>query len=63
MKKWTKEEIKHLMMYAEASDMETMEQHYEYIHHMMYNEGNHPDFPIRTLAAITTKIRQLCNYK
>ena len=60
MSKWTEEEVKHLMMYVEASDDETMEEMYEYVHHMMYKEGNHPDFPMRSLSAVTTKIRQVC---
>jgi hypothetical protein len=58
--KWTEEEVKHLMMCVEASDEETMKELYEYVHHMMYNEGNHPDFPVRTLSAITAKIRKVC---
>lgn len=60
MKKWTKKEIQTLMNYVEASDDETMEQLYEYVHYMMYNEGNHPDFPNRTLSATTNKIRKIC---
>lgn len=59
-KKWTEEEVEHLMMYVEASDDETMEELYEYVHHMMYNEGNHPDFPVRSLPAVTAKIRKVC---
>jgi len=32
MAKWTEEEVKHLMMYVEASDDETMDELYEYVH-------------------------------
>lgn len=60
MNKWTNEEIEQMMMYVEACDDETMEELYEYVHHMMYKEGNHPDFKERTLSAITAKIRKLC---
>ena len=41
MNKWTEEEEKHLMMYVEDSDDKTSEEIYEYVYHMMYNEGNH----------------------
>ena len=61
MSKWTEEEVKHLMMYVEASDDETMQEMYEYVYHMMYKEGNHPDFPARTLSAVIAKIRQVCH--
>ena len=60
MSKWLDKEVKQLMMYVEASDDKTMEELYEYVHHMMYKEGNHPDFPVRTLSAVTAKIRKFC---
>lgn len=60
MIKWTKEEVEHLMMYVEASDDERMDELYEYVHYMMYDEGNHPDFPVRSLSAVTAKIRKVC---
>lgn len=60
MNKWTKQEVEYLIVYAEASDDETMTEMYEYVHHMMYKEGNHPDFPVRSLSAITSKLRSVC---
>lgn len=57
MRLWTFSETQALMRYLEASDEERMDEKYAYVHHMMYNEGNHPGFPKRTLSAITAKIR------
>lgn len=55
--KWTQEEIDTALGYAISCDEETMEDTYNYVHNMMYNEGNHPKFPIRTLSALTRKLR------
>ena len=61
MAKWVEKEVNTLMGYAHAADEDTMVDLYEHVHHMMYKEGNHPEFPARTLSAVTSKIRQVCN--
>jgi len=57
--KWSEKECELLLSYAIASDEERKSDRDEYVRHMMYFEGSHPDFKIRSQAAVARKIRQL----
>lgn len=49
---WTEKEKDVLLGYAQSSDEETVNDMMEYIRHMMYFEGNHPEFKERSVSAI-----------
>lgn len=51
-KLWTEHEKSLLLGYAQSSDEETIEDIIEYIRHMMYFEGNHPELRERSVSAI-----------
>lgn len=51
-KLWTEHEKSLLFGYAQSSDEETIEDIIEYIRHMMYFEGNHPELRERSVSAI-----------
>lgn len=50
--KWTQEEKDALLGYAQASDEETVEEMISYIRHMLYMEGNHPEFTEKSESAV-----------
>ena len=50
--KWTDREKSILLGYAQSSDEETVEDTVEYIRHMMYFEGNHPELKERSVGAV-----------
>ena len=52
MKNWTENEKKLILGYAQASDDENIAEMIEYIRHMMYLEGNHPELKERSVSAI-----------
>ena len=52
MNNWTENEKKLLLGYAQASDDENIDEMIEYIRHMMYFEGNHPELKERSISAV-----------
>ena len=59
--KWTKEEVQMMFNYRngiEEGEVTNDADMYKLIHQRMYNEGNHPEFPIRTLRAMTDRYRE-----
>lgn len=49
---WTEHEKSLLLGYAQSSDDETIDDMIEYIRHMMYFEGNHPELKERSISAV-----------
>lgn len=49
---WTEKEKSILLGYAMSSDDESVDQIIEYIRHMMYFEGNHPELKERSISAV-----------
>lgn len=59
--KWTDVEKSILLGYAQSSDEETVADTVEYIRHMMYFEGNHPEFKERSVVAIKNMYYKVTN--
>lgn len=50
--RWTENEKNILLGYSQASDDENVDEMIEYIRHMMYFEGNHPELKERSVSAV-----------
>lgn len=50
--RWTENEKNILLGYSQASDYENVDEMIEYIRHMMYFEGNHPELKERSVSAV-----------
>ena len=59
MKRWTTEEEQMFICYAFQNDEERVSDAIEYAHHMMYLEGNNPEFVERNLSACVSKYYKL----
>ncbi|SBV92039.1 hypothetical protein [uncultured Dysgonomonas sp.] len=59
--KWTDNEKSILLGYTQSSDEETVEDTLEYIRHMMYFEGNHPELKERSIGAIKNMYYKVTN--
>ncbi len=61
MNNWTENEKKLLLGYAQAPDDENIDEMIEYIRHMMYLEGNHPELNERSISSVKNMYYKLTN--
>ena len=59
MNNWTENEKKLLLGYAQASDDENIDEMIEYIRHMMYFDGSHPELKERSISAVKSMYYKL----
>lgn len=60
--KWTQEEKQLLKNYAWEDDSETIGEHIQHAHYMLYLEGSHPEFKERTLSACKSMLHKICKF-
>lgn len=58
---WTENEKSVLLGYAQSSDEENVSEMIEYIRHMMYFEGNHPELKERSVGSIKNMYYKVTN--
>lgn len=58
---WTENEKSILLGYAQSADEETIGALMEYIRHMMYFEGNHPDLKERSISSVKNMYYKITN--